>query len=91
LGTSARLAEWEREIIRERIADQRGAIKARGERSAGGRRPDGEPGMHAPIVAPELFERVQRLVQGRRTRTPTKRSERGTDEQTAPVQAARAF
>jgi hypothetical protein len=47
--------------------------------------------MHAPIVAPKLFERVQMLVQGRRTRTPTKRSERGTDEQTAPVQAARAF
>jgi hypothetical protein len=42
--------------------------------------------MHAPIVAPELFERVQRLVQGRRTRTPTKRSERGTDEQTATEQ-----
>jgi DNA invertase Pin-like site-specific DNA recombinase len=149
----ATFAEWEREIIRERIADQRGAIKARGQRSAGrvpfgyrtdrltkqlmidetaavtvrwffeeaskgtstsdlvakanrkklagkqwtsrtalrrltnptyaGRRPDGEPGMHAPIVAPELFERVQMLVQGRRMRTPTKRSERGTDEQTA--------
>ncbi|MBX3130290.1 MAG: recombinase family protein [Polyangiaceae bacterium] len=31
----ATFAEWEREIIRERIADQRGAIKARGERSAG--------------------------------------------------------
>jgi DNA invertase Pin-like site-specific DNA recombinase len=26
----ATFAEWEREIIRERIADQRGAIKARG-------------------------------------------------------------
>jgi DNA invertase Pin-like site-specific DNA recombinase len=31
----ATFAEWEREIIRERIADTRGAIKARGERSAG--------------------------------------------------------
>lgn len=149
----ATFAEWEREIIRDRIADQRGAIKARGERSAGrvplgyrtdrltkqlmidekaavtvrwffdeaakgtttsdlvakankkqlagkqwtsrtalrlltnptyaGRRPDGAPGMHEPIVAPDSFERVQMLVQGRRTRTPTKRGERGTDEQTA--------
>ncbi len=31
----ATFAEWEREIIRERIADGRGAIRARGERSAG--------------------------------------------------------
>ncbi len=31
----ATFAEWEREIIRERIADTRGAIRARGERSAG--------------------------------------------------------
>lgn len=149
----ATFAEWEREIIRERIADQRGAIKARGERSAGrvplgyrtdrvtkqlmtdegdaaivrwffseaakgtttsdlvakanrkklagkqwtsraalrlltnptyaGRRPDGAQGMHEPIVAPALFERVQTIVEGRRTRTPTQRSERGADEDTA--------
>jgi hypothetical protein len=31
----ATLVEWEHDIIRERIADMRGAIKARGERSAG--------------------------------------------------------
>lgn len=31
----ATFAEWERELIRERIADTGGAIKARGERSAG--------------------------------------------------------
>ena len=30
----ATFAKWEREIIRERIADMRGTIKARGERSA---------------------------------------------------------
>lgn len=147
----ATFAEWERELIRERIADTRGAIKARGERSGGrvplgyrtdrltkqlvideraavavrwffdeaakgtttsvlvatankkklagrqwtsrttlrlltnatyaGRRPDGAPGMHAPMIVPELFERVQTLIEGRRTRTPTKRSERGADEQ----------
>lgn len=146
----ATFAEWEREIIRERIADQRGAIKARGERSAGrvplgyrtdrltkqlvideraavavrwffdetargtktnelvakankkkladkkwtsrtvlrlltnptyaGRRPDGAPGMHEPMIAPELFERVQTLIEGRRTRTPTKRSVRKSGE-----------
>jgi DNA invertase Pin-like site-specific DNA recombinase len=146
----ATFAEWEREIIRERIADTRGAIKARGERSAGrvplgyrtdrltkqlvideraavavrwffdeaangtttndlvakankkklagkqwtartvlrlltnptyaGRRPDGAPGAHAPIVAPELFERVHALIEGRRTRTPTKRNARESGE-----------
>lgn len=31
----ATFAEWEREIIRERIAERRDTIKARGERSAG--------------------------------------------------------
>lgn len=132
----ATFAEWERENIRERIADTRGAIKARGESSAGrvplgyrtdrltkqlvidergavtvrwvfdeaangtttnelvakankkklaskpwtsrttlrlltnatyvGRRPDGAPGMHAAIVTPALFERVQALIEGRR-------------------------
>jgi hypothetical protein len=51
-----------------------------------GRRPAGAPGMHAPIVTSELFERVQMLVEGRRTLTPTKRSEHGTDEQTAIAQ-----
>lgn len=146
----ATFAEWERDIIRERIADMRGAIKARGERSAGrvplgyrtegankqlviedkdavvvrwffteaakgtttsalvakadkkkladrkwssrtvlrlltnqtcaGRRPDGAPGVHAPIIAPELFERVQSLIEGRRTRMPMKRNERGAEE-----------
>lgn len=146
----ATFAEWERELIRERIADTRGAIKARGERSAGrvplgyrtdrltkqlmideraavavrwffdeaakgtttsdlvatankkklagktwtsrtalrlltnptyaGRRPDGAPGMHAPIVVPDLFERVHALIEGRRTRPPTKRRVRESGE-----------
>lgn len=144
-------AEWEREIIRERIADTRGAIHARGERSAGrvpfgyrsdrftkqlvvdevtavdvrwlfdeaakgtttndlvakankkklaekiwssrsvlklltnhtyaGRRPDGAPGSHKPIVASEQFDRVQSLIEGRRTRMPTKRGGRAPEEE----------
>lgn len=36
--------------------------------------------MHAAIVTPELFERVQALIEGRRTRTPTKRSVRESGE-----------
>lgn len=146
----ATFAEWEREIIRERIADMRGAIKARGDRSAGrvpfgfrtdpstkqllmdegaaaavrwffteaakgtttselvakankkkladkqrssrsvlrlltnqtyaGRRPDGAPGAHGSLIAPELFERVQAIIEGRRTRKPTKPSERSAEE-----------
>lgn len=149
----ATFAEWEREIIRERIADPRGAIKARGERSAGrvplgyrtdpatkqlvideaagaavrwlfteaakgtttnvlvkkankkklagkawsaravlrlltnqsyaGYRPDGAPGRHAPIVPAELFSKVQTHIDSRRTRAPTKPSERDADEQKA--------
>jgi hypothetical protein len=149
----ATFAEWEREIIRERIADTRGAIKARGERSAGrvplayrtdpatkqlvidegaagavrwlfteaskgtttndlvkkankkklagkvwsaravlrlltnqtyaGHRPDGAPGRHAPVVSAEAFSKVQALIDGRRTRAPTKPSERDADEQKA--------
>jgi DNA invertase Pin-like site-specific DNA recombinase len=149
----ATLAEWEREIIRERIADMRGTIKARGERSAGrvplgyrtdpatkqlvidegaaaavrwffseaakgttpndlvkkanrknlakkswssravlrlltnqtyaGHRPDGAPGRHAPIVSAELFSKVQALIDGRRTRAPTKPGERDAEEQKA--------
>ncbi len=146
----ATFAEWERDIIRERIADMRGAIKARGERSAGrvplgyrvdpttkqlvvdegaaaavrwffseaakgtttndlvkkanreklaakiwssravlrlltnqtyaGQRPDGAPGRHAPIVSAELFLKVQALIDGSRTRVPTKPSARNADE-----------
>ena len=147
----AAFAEWERDIIRERIAEMRGAIRTPGERSAGrvplgyrtdpdtkqlvieaklaavvrwffeqaakgtttndlvtrankkklagrkwssrsvlrlltnqtyaGRRPDGAPGRHTPIVSAEPFFKVQALIDGRRTREPTKASERDADEQ----------
>lgn len=147
----ATFAEWEREIIRERLADRRGTIKARGERSAGRvplgyhanpatkqlvidekpaatvrwffreaakgtttndlvkkanrkklaarnwssrtelrlltnqtyavHRPDGAPGRHDPIVSAEQFSKVQALIDGRRTRVPTKPGERDADEQ----------
>lgn len=45
-----------------------------------GHRPDGAPGIHAPIIAQELFDRVQATIGGRRTRTPTKRNGRDADE-----------
>jgi hypothetical protein len=58
-----------------------------------GRRSDGAPGVHAPMVAPELFERVHALIERRRTRTPTKRNARESGEaleleRFAPVHAA---
>lgn len=43
-------------------------------------RPDGAPGIHAPIIAQELFDRVQATIGGRRTRTPTKRNGRDADK-----------
>ena len=46
-----------------------------------GQRPDGAPGRHAPIVSAELFSKVQALIDGRRTRAPTKPGERDADEQ----------
>jgi Recombinase len=48
-----------------------------------GHRPDGAPGRHARIVSAELFSKVQALIDGRRTRAPTKPSERDADEQKA--------
>jgi hypothetical protein len=42
-----------------------------------GHRSGGAPGRHAPIVSAELFSKVQALIDGRRTRAPTKPSERG--------------
>ncbi len=47
-----------------------------------GRRPDGQPAMHEPIVAPELFDRVQSVITARRTRHPTTRAK--TDPRTDP-------
>jgi hypothetical protein len=49
--------------------------------------------VYAPIVAPELFERVHALIERRRTRTPTKRNARESGEaleleRFAPVHAA---
>jgi hypothetical protein len=35
--------------------------------------------VYAPIVAPELFERVHALIERRRTRTPTKRNARESE------------
>lgn len=46
-----------------------------------GHRPDGAPARHAPIVSAELFSKVQLLIDGRRTREPTKPGERDADEQ----------
>jgi hypothetical protein len=48
-----------------------------------GHRPDGAPGRHAPLISAELFSKVQALIDGRRTRAPTKPSERDADEQKA--------
>lgn len=39
-----------------------------------GRLKTGEPGIHAPIVAPELFDRVVATIEERRTRAPSKRT-----------------
>lgn len=48
-----------------------------------GHRPDGAPGRHAPLVSADLFSTVETLIDGRRTRAPTKPSERDAGEQKA--------
>lgn len=39
-----------------------------------GRRPDGSPGVHAPIIDDESFDKVQAIIASRRTRSPSKRT-----------------
>lgn len=39
-----------------------------------GRRPDGSPGVHAPIIDDESFDKVQAIIASRRTRSPSVRT-----------------